>query len=157
LTEITQRAVVQATVDDLFAQADELFAILLQGDHDEENLSLTIQRTSPGPLELGAAFRVTARTGGLSLGADLCCTEYVPPRHVTLQSTNGLPLKAMLAFQPHQDNNTIMTVQLCYEPPAGLVGMMFETLAPQAKIEQEMKRGLQRLQQHLEAAGREKP
>lgn len=156
MTEITQRAVVRATVDDLFAQADELFALLLQGDHDEGNFSLTIQRTSPGPLELGAAFRVTARTGNLSLGADLRCTEYVPSRHVTLQSTNGLPLKAILAFQPHQDNNTMVTVQLCYEPPAGLVGVMFETLAPPAKIEQEIKRGLQRLQQYLKAADKAK-
>jgi len=155
LTEITQRTIVQTTAADLFAQADELFAVLLQGDHGAGSLSLTIQKTSPGPLGLDTAFRATARVSGLSLGVELRCTEYVPPQRVTLQSTAedaALPLRATLDFQPHQDGNTMVTAQLSYEPPAGLMGAMFEALVPPARIEKQMGDGLQRLCQHLEAA-----
>jgi len=153
LTEITQSVIVPATVADLFAQADELFSALLQGHPDEGGLALAIQKTSPGPLGLGTTFRVTTRAMGLSLGADLRCTEYVPPQHVAVQSTNGLSLKATLVFQPHDADRTMLTARLWYEPPVGLAGAMFEALVPSSKIEQAVSRGLQRIQRHLEATG----
>lgn len=152
MIEITQRAIVPSTVDDLFAQADELFEVLLQGDLDEESFPLAIQKTSSGPLGLGTTFRVVVRNIGSSLGVDLCCTEYVPPQYVVVQNTDILPLKITLTFQPHQDNGTLLTARLDYEPPAGLMGMMLQALAPPAKIEERMRRGLETLQRHVETA-----
>jgi hypothetical protein len=166
LTEITQSIIVSASATDLFDRADELLATLLEQDHANDGLSLSIRktspvalcseeegrRTSPGPLGLGTAFRATVRAGGLPLGVELRCTEYVSPQRVTVRSANGLPLAVTLEFQPHPDGGTVVTTRLRYEPPPGMAGVLLQTFAPPAKIEQTMRSGLERLQEHFAAA-----
>ena len=152
MTEITQSIIVPAPVTDLFDRADELLATLLAQDHANDGLSLSIRQTSPGPLGLGTTFRAVVRAGGLPLGVELRCTEYVSPQRVTVQSANDLPLAVTLEFQPHPDGGALVTTRLRYEPPPGMAGVLLQTFAPPAKLEQTMRRGLERLQGHFAAA-----
>lgn len=79
---------------------------------------------------------------------------WIPDQQVGWRSTNGLENSGRITFEPEDDQSTVVTATIAYEPPAGALGALGEALGAGAQFESRLQQDLEHFARMVEAAPR---
>ncbi len=81
--------------------------------------------------------------------------EWIPDRQIGWRSTSGLANSGRVIFEPQPDGTTLVSVDVQYEPPAGIIGTAGEKLGAGARFEGHLAHDLEHFAAMVEAAPRD--
>jgi ribosome-associated toxin RatA of RatAB toxin-antitoxin module len=70
--------------------------------------------------------------------------HWIDKRQIGWRSVDGLQNSGLIAFEPHGDNNTTITISVSYDPPAGFLGDVAEVLGAGNRFETALQEDLNR-------------
>ena len=77
---------------------------------------------------------------------------WIPDQQVGWRSVDGLSNSGLVRFEPAGDNRARLTVDVSYEPPAGLLGQLGEALGAGSQFERRLRHDLQHFAAMVEEA-----
>ncbi|HYW53041.1 MAG TPA: SRPBCC family protein [Candidatus Elarobacter sp.] len=78
--------------------------------------------------------------------------DWVPDRHIGWRSVDGLKNSGRVTFEPVGADRTRLTVEVTYEPPAGLLGAIGEVLGAGGQFERRLQHDLEHFAAMVEQA-----
>ena len=78
--------------------------------------------------------------------------DWIPDRQIGWRSLDGLSNSGRVTFEPDGPERTRLTVSIAYEPPAGLLGRVGETLGAGTQLEGRLQHDLEHFARMVEEA-----
>ncbi len=116
--------VAQSVIIDL--PAEEIFAYIADFENaaDWSGFVITIKKTSPGTMQVGATLRATSRFLGRWLECTYEVVECEPGHHITLKSISGVvPWVFYYLFEPLEEGRARVLQEAVIHLKGGLLGL----------------------------------
>ncbi|MCH7577576.1 MAG: SRPBCC family protein [Chloroflexi bacterium] len=138
------------------AAPEEVFAYLSDLEkHPEWSHCMEIEKTSEGPVGVGASYRSKGKNFGITANETVEVTEHKPNDGFGWRTTGAMGMKFGWSFElSPQEGGTLLIER--FEPPSGLMGS-FISLTAGSSTRKAMEEGLGRIKEKLEGATGESP
>ncbi len=138
------------------ASPEEVFAYLSDLEkHPEWSHCMEIQRTSEGPVGVGATYQSKGKNFGITANETVEVTEHRPSQRFAWRTTGAMGMKFGWSFEMQpQEGGTLLSQR--FEPPAGFVGSLINTLTG-SSTRKALEEGLANIKEKLEGSRGESP
>ncbi len=133
------------------AAPEEVFAYLSDLEkHPEWSHCMEIEKTSEGPVGVGASYRSKGKNFGITANETVEVTEHQPNERFGWRTTGAMGMKFGWSFEmTPQEGGTLLIER--FESPSGLMGS-FINLTAGSSTRKAMQEGLGRIKEKLEGA-----
>ncbi len=123
--------------------------------HPEWSHCMEIEKTSEGPVGVGASYRSKGKNFGITANETVEVTEHQPNERFAWRTTGAMGMKFGWSFElSPQEGGTLLIER--FEPPSGLMGS-FINLTAGSSTRKAMQEGLGRIKEKLEGTTGESP
>ena len=131
----------------------EVFAYLSDLEkHPEWSHCMEIEKTSEGPVGVGASYRSKGKNFGITANDTVEVTEHQPNERFGWRTTGAMGMKFGWSFElSPQEGGTLLIER--FEPPSGLMGSLIGLTAGRS-TRKAMQEGLANIKEKLEGSSR---